>query len=216
MYDNHSTDGSQALAESLGFEIVTFGQDGRLDDEEYRSLKNNIWKEERWNGQKAHYVIVCDADEFLSIPPAYLSTEIPLGTAPIVQGFNMISEVLPVNDIFEINTGEPSVNYSKQAIFAPREIEEINFVHGCHKNYISGNVTTHGFCTLHHFRCIGGVQRLIDRHAEYRPRLSKFNLKHGMGVHYGRPEWTKEEVASFNEAKRTEWELMKSTAISLW
>lgn len=209
MYDNYSTDGSQELARSLGFEVVKFGIPGMLDDEIYRSLKNNIWKEER--GRNVDYVIVCDADEFVSIP------ETLTASAPIVHGFNMISDSLPVDDIFEINHGYPSESYSKQAIFSPDRITEINYVHGCHKNHIQGDITTEGnTCTLHHFRQIGGVQRLIDRHAMYRPRISKFNLKHNMGFHYGRPEWTEEQVEAFNNAKVAEWEQLKREAKPLW
>lgn len=209
MYDNYSTDGSQDIARSLGFEVENFGTPGILNDEDYRAMKNNIWKEER--GKGVDYVIVCDADEFVSIPDKLTAS------APVVQGFNMISEDLPVDDIFEINMGAPSESYSKQAIFSPDRIIDINYVHGCHKNHIVGDVTTEGpWCVLHHFRQIGGVQRMIDRHALYRPRLSKFNLKHRMGFHYGRPEWTPEEVKFFNEGKVNEWNLLKSESKKLW
>lgn len=196
MYDGFSSDGSQDIATKLGIEVREFGRPGVLDDEVYRSLKNNCWKEERG---KSDYVIICDADEFV-LPDKLI------GTAPVVKGFNMISEHLPVNDIFEINTGSESESYSKQAIFSPTHIDEINYVHGCHKNHISGTITTSGHCRLLHFRQIGGVERMIARHSDYRERMSKFNLRHGMGVHY----------LATDEQKRIEWAQLQAASRKLW
>jgi hypothetical protein len=102
------------------------------------------------------------------------------GTAPKVVGFNLISDRLPTNKITDINTGSFSINYSKQAIFSP--------------------------CRLLHFRQIGGVDRLIERHAQYRERMSKFNLKHGMGSHY----------LHSDDQKRIEWAELQSKAVELW
>lgn len=208
-YDNYSTDGSPSIARRLGFEVRNFGFANRLDDQDYLNIKNHCWKEERTGLSQAEYVIVCDSDEFLC-------PDILLGTAPIVVGYNLISEDLPVNKITEINTGRYSENYSKQVIFNPREITEINFRHGCHKNDIQGNVDRRGACRLLHYRQIGGVDRLIERHASYRPRLSKFNLKHNMGHHYGRPEFSSDQINTFNESKRVEWAELKSQAVELW
>jgi Glycosyl transferase family 2 len=205
MYDNHSTDNSQELAESLGFEVRTFGLKGILDDHQYLLIKNHCWKEERG---KSDFVIVCDADEFI-VPMNLIK-----GSNPVVTGYNMISNHLPVDDIFEVKTGSYSENYSKQAIFCP-EIEEINFVHGCHKNHIKSDLRIRGDAKIYHFRQIGGVQRLIQRHSEYRTRISQFNLKHGMGVHYGRPDWTQEEIKNFNNQKVLEWNSLESQTVVL-
>lgn len=207
MFDNHSTDNSRNIAIELGFEVRLFGMKGVLDDQHYLDVKNNCWKEERGN---ADYVIVCDADEFLVIDDLQ-------GNIPVVHGYNMISDRLPVESIFEINTGTPSENYSKQIIFKPEAVQEINFVHGCHKNHLIGiRSLGNGHCRLIHYRQIGGLIRMLERHALYRPRLSPFNKKHNMGIHYGKPEWTKEMIDSHNEQKRLEWEELKSKAIELW
>lgn len=197
MYDNWSNDGSQAIAKQLGFEVRTFGWANRLDDQDYLNVKNHCWKEQRNCG--VDLVIVCDADEF--VQPYRLT-----GTAPVVAGYNMISDTLPVKDIFEVNTGAKSESYSKQAIFSPDHIDEIDFVHGCHKNHMKGNIIRDGYCKLFHFRQIGGVQRLLDKHATYRPRMSKFNLKNNMGHHYLQED----------EQKRQEWNLLMQNAQPLW
>lgn len=198
MYDHYSTDGSTEIARSLGFEIRNFGQRNQLNDQHYLDVKNNCWKECR--GKGIDYVIVCDADEFVCIDDNLK------GSAPVVTGYNMISELLPSKSIFEIKTGEYSEGYSKQAIFNPDLINEISYVHGCHKNNITGNISTEGSATLYHFRQIGGVERMIKRHAEYRNRMSAFNKQHNMAWHYNHSD----------EAKIQEWNHLKSNAKELW
>lgn len=199
MYDNYSTDNSVELATSLGIEVRTFGVKGVLDDQHYLDVKNNVWKEQR--GKGVDYVIVVDADEFITIPFKLTCT------TPKVIGFNMISDKLPTDDIEqEINTGEFSESYSKQAIFNPDAITEINYRHGCHQNGMVGNITNEDTCKLYHYRQIGGVRRMLDRHAEYRIRMSAFNRKHGMGVHY----------LHTDEEKIKEWNILQSNAKELW
>lgn len=206
MYDNHSTDGSQRLAEGLGMEVRTFGRRGELNDQHYLEVKNHCWKEERG---KSNYVIVCDADEFLLIPNNYNlmygSKELK-ASSPTMKGYNMISDRLPYKNIMEIKTGSEDVNYAKQIIFDPNRIEEINFVHGCHRNHKKGEITTEDSLALLHYRMIGGIERILKRHHEYRDRMSKFNLKHNMGHHYLHED----------DQKRTEWDYLKSKAVELW
>lgn len=207
LFDNYSHDGSKELAAELGFEVRNFGYPGQLNDQSYLDMKNNWWREFR--GLGIDYVITADADEFL-VPDDLR------GSAPVVHGFNMISETLPDKSIWEINMGAPSENYSKQVIFSPDRIQEINFVHGCHKNHMVGDISREGSCRLLHLRQIGGIDRMLERHRRYRPRLSKFNLTHKMGHHYGRPEWKPEEILAFENEKRKEWETLKAEATPLW
>jgi Glycosyl transferase family 2 len=201
MYDQHSTDGSAQLAESLGIEVRTFGNN-TLNDQVYLDVKNKCWKECR--GEGIDYVIVVDVDEFLVLPKFLNST------LPIVKGYNMISDSLPVYDMLDVNTGSESVEYSKQAIFSPNQVVEINYVHGCHKNnaicltqLIDDSDSS---CFLYHYRMIGGVERLIDRHKLYRERMSEFNKKFNMGFHYNHSD----------NAKYDEWNYLKSKAKELW
>lgn len=197
MYDNYSTDNSVELALSFGMDVRYFGKRGELNDQHYLDVKNHCWKEQR--GKGIDYVIVVDADEF--VQPFDLR-----GTAPVVTGYNMISEFLPKKEIGEINTGAYSEGYSKQAIFSPDAIEEIAYVHGCHKNHMRGRITTEGTAALYHYRMIGGVHLLLERHAAYRVRLSKFNRQHNMGHHY----------LHSDNAKRDEWNFLKSQSKALW
>lgn len=210
MLDQNSTDGSQELALSLGMEVRN-RPGNTINDEDYITWKNDrpdklgrteplSWKECRGTG--VDYVIVCDADEFLVIPESLYST------LPAVHGYNMISEKLPQQDIFELNMGAPSIEYSKQIIFNPERIQEINYVHGAHIAKPVGEITvgTQDVCSLYHYRMIGGVERVINRHADYRPRVSKFNRDHKMAFHYDHSD----------AAKRDEWNFLKQEARELW
>jgi len=200
MYDNYSSDDSVKIAENLGIEVRFFGVRGVLNDQHYLDVKNHCWKEQI--GKSIDYVIVVDADEFV-----FIDNLKPGASAPIVTGYNMISEHLPENEISEINTGAYSESYSKQAVFNPDLITEINFIHGCHRNRMTGRIDHGGMlCRLLHYRQIGGLQRMLDRHWEYRRRMSKFNLDHGMGVHY---------LATTPE-KMKEWEILTAEAKNLW
>jgi len=178
MFDNYSTDNSVEIANKLGIEVRVFGEKGVLNDLHYLEVKNSCWKEQR--GKNVDYVIVVDADEFV-YPDLRFNR---MGTAPKVTGYNMVSDGLPVNDIAEIKTGVYASNYCKQAIFNPNAITEINYTFGCHTNNIQGRIDRKGACKLFHYRNIGGVQRLLDKHNEYKNRLSEFNKTRGLGFHY--------------------------------
>jgi hypothetical protein len=186
MYDNYSTDESVKIAQSLGFEVRYFGRKGELNDQHYLDIKNNCWKEER---SKSDFVIVCDADEFLCNPTGH-----KLGKLPSVKGFDMYSNDLSKESIFDIKTGFESVNYSKQIIFSPL-INDINYVHGCHVNKATER-TTPSELTMFHYRSIGGVNRLISRHYDYMKRMSIFNKRYKMGFHYASSQAAK--IQEFN------------------
>lgn len=214
MYDQFSTDNSRVLAQQLGMEVRTFGNRTELNDQWYLDVKNNCWKECRDKG--IDYVIVVDADEFVCVDDLLKYKQLGSLSAtyymPKVDGFNMISEGLPVDDIKEINTGGYSVDYSKQAIFSPDGVIEINYVHGCHKhNHIvigdcDSDDGTKPTCLLLHYRMIGGVERIIERHAMYRERLSAFNKKHNMAWHYSHSD----------AAKKEEWRVLSERAVELF
>lgn len=197
MYDNHSSDNSHHLAKQLGFELRLFGIKNHLNDQHYLDVKNHCWKEERG---KSDYVIVCDADEFLERPFNLV------GSCPEITGYNMVSNSLPEKSVFEINTGSQDDQYSKQVIFDPNRVHEINYVHGCHKNNKTGDITPGTPLRMFHYRMIGGLDRLWQRHYQYQLRMSKFNRDHLMGHHY---------LVDFNQ-KKMEWDHLQSKAVALW
>jgi glycosyl transferase family 2 len=193
--DNHSTDGSDKLAESLGCEVIKFGTKF-FDDQENMNIKNNCWK-----GSDADWVIVADFDEILISEDHYgvsfgvedFSNFIKYYTngASIIKtiGWQIMSDSMPQHDLLEITNGYRFDNYSKNIIFNPKRIKEINYNPGAHKIDPVGDVVySEDSLYVLHYKHIGGVQRTIDRYKEYKPRMSKNNRQRGWGVHYSRSE----------------------------
>lgn len=189
LFDNFSDDGTPEIADSLGAYVHTFGRKGVLDDREYLKIKNNCWK-----SSKAKFVIVCDSDEILKTTPEFLAKE----DCTIFKtfGFNIFSTRMPQKDWSELDHGIPDKNFSKQIIFSPK-LKGINYVYGCHEAMPQGDLRySKTILPLFHYRCVGGEERLIQRHKKYRKRLSDLNKRLKLGVHYLQEE----------NKKRKEWQ----------
>ena len=92
---------------------------------------------------------------------------LPLTTAPFANSSAKLEKVSPSN------------------CFKPKEIKEINYVHGCHVANPTGSVIFSDTITpLFHYRNVGGAERLVKRHEMYRTRMSPHNIKWNMGGHY--------------------------------
>lgn len=174
LLDNFSDDNTREIAEQMGAEVRLFGIKGVLDDREYTKIKNNVWKE-----SDADWVIVVDADEMFetSCFPKYATILRP-------QGWQVVSRDMPKENWLEITNGFAYDQYSKLCCFRPKEITDINYVHGCHVANPKGNVKIEDWGTLFHYRNVGGPERLVKRHALYRERMSDWNKKWKAGGHY--------------------------------
>ena len=186
IHDNFSDDNTREIAESEGAEVRMFGIAGELNDLEYKKLKNSCWK-----GSKADWVIVADCDEILyhhNYLHKILSDSKDSGyTIFETRGFNIYSNDMPKESFLEIQTGIMDDSYSKHVIFNPQAITDINYEFGAHAHFkpIQGNVNYSPVkLWLLHYRCIGGAERVVNRHALYRPRLSAINKKWNLGHHY--------------------------------
>jgi glycosyltransferase involved in cell wall biosynthesis len=186
--DNHSSDNTCQIAESMGCEVRKFGTQF-FDDAENMNCKNTCWK-----GSDADWVIVCDADEVLWNPFRFSSYEkvlkhFELKGETIIKtyGWQIMSDSMPKFDLLEITNGHHFSNYSKSIIFSPKHLQEINYNPGAHRCNPVGNVVWSDE-TLYvlHYKHIGGVGRTINRYREYRKRLSRNNIKNGWGIHYNR------------------------------
>jgi glycosyltransferase involved in cell wall biosynthesis len=183
VYDNHSTDNSVQIAKSFGAKVVPFGKAGQLNDADYLTVKNSAKPNDEW-------VIVCDADELLYHPKSLrnaIEEEIKLGTTYLnVKGFNIYSDlgVNNVEKVTDIQTGFPYPPFDKKICFDARVLAP-NYAYGAHNWKPKGKiqVSASKFYLLH-YRCIGGVQRMIDRHAEYAKRMSQFNKNNRLSFHY--------------------------------
>lgn len=193
IYDNHSDDNTREIAAEAGAEVQLFGIPGQLDDREYLKVKNHCWK-----GSDADYVIVCDTDEILySIGHNWFENEqlCPPPTIFNTQGFSIWDNNVPHGTLLELTKGVLDDAYSKKILFSPK-LEEIGYVYGCHECNPKGRIV-HGntkFAVLHYHN-IGGVERVIRRHAMYEQRRSEHNRRWGMGRQY----------AETPEFKRKEW-----------
>lgn len=214
LFDNYSTDGTPDIARDMGATVKQFGTPGVLSDDDYLTVKNNCWKKSR-----ADWVFVGDADEILwdghelySGPTTGVHLDVATQKGATIFktiGFDVVSHSMPLLNFLEIKTGYRNENYSKSVCFNPREIKEINFKYGCHVSKPSGNVVyADKQLILMHYRNIGGPQRLVDRHAMYRPRMSDKNLRFGLGVHY---TWTDEQrIKEWYEKYDKSVELLKA------
>lgn len=193
LYDNFSDDNTREIAESMGCEVRLFGRKGELNDAEYLKIKNRAWKV-----SKADYVIIVDADEILQEPKDFT------GTIWKTKGFNIYSHDIPKETYSEIITGHWDDNYSKTVIFSPKRITDINFTYGAHRSDPKGEVIySPEVLTLFHYRAIGGPERMVKRHAQYRKRMGYLNRTLGLGSHYlyddnrRRKEWKEYYEKSF-------------------
>lgn len=174
IFDNYSDDDTRDICRDMGCEVRQFGIPGVLDDREYTKLKNNCWK-----GSDAAWVIVVDADEILSVDFDKIT-----GTIVRPYGWNVFDRFVPRESWFDTVNGFHDPNYSKLCCFNPKEIREINYVHGCHVAKPVGNVKITESGTLFHYRNVGGPERLVRRHELYRRRLSLWNKQWKAGDHY--------------------------------
>lgn len=190
IHDNFSDDKTRLIASDLGATVNVFGVAGYLDDGEYIKLKNNCWKKSH-----ADWVIVVDDDEILYNEDLkfILNQARVLGyTIFKPQGISMHSDSMPKESWLEITKGMKDENYSKLCVFNPQAIKEINYVYGCHEAKPTGRINyAKDQLYLLHYRSVGGVQRLIDRHKLYQSRLAPINKKWNLGAHYLESEETK-------------------------
>jgi len=193
IYDNCSCDNSiDIVLKDSRCEIFYYSS--KFCDETNQYIKNNCWKQYR---EKCDYCIVCDADEFL-----YHSDNVydilllakknnQFYSYLDIIGINMVSldTKFIENDFLykQINKGYIDKNYSKNIIFCPFLIKEINYSPGSHtfkpESY-SNKFLIGPKCILLHFKYIGGIERLKSRQLDYSKRLSKKNIQNNQGLHY--------------------------------
>jgi len=190
--DNGSTDRTVEIAESMGAEIRHGDMQDELDDIKLIKIKNDCWE-----GSQDDWVIVVDADEL--VYHSNLIGMLEKSQATIIQPVNyeMFSEKFPTTpgQIYEeIKTGVIGGGYKKN-LFRPKEITTMNWDVGCHWSHPEGNVivdTDSGIITLHMKNL--SKQRLLDRFAAGKKRLSAFNKQNQLSVHY---TWDPQTISEY-------------------
>lgn len=189
IYDNSSTDNSVNIARNYrltNVEVINYDTNNTLDDSVYLQIKNNVWK-----NSNCDYVIIVDIDEFLyhpNIKQFVVDTRQPIYKP---YGYNMVSESFPISGKItsEIKTGVPDINYSKQVLFSPLYISEINYTPGCHhadptdKTGCIVSPTLYNELKLLHYKNIS-IDYRLDKHKLYSSRFSEYNKATGAGIHY--------------------------------
>ncbi len=191
LYDNFSTDRTSEIARAMGVDVKWFGRVGQLNDQHYLDVKNNCWKD-----SKADWVIVVDDDEIIWHPDLIEELQQAKNAQATIfkpKGFNVFSNLMPSHDWVELKRGVFDDNMDKMCVFDPQKITEIDYVFGCHEARPKGIVRQVDKLFLLHYRAVGGVQRLIDRHRLYAERMSPLNMKWRLGFQYLEEEQKKRE-----------------------
>lgn len=145
IHDNMSTDGcDEILATNKKVIIEKYDSNLCIDNYKYIDIKNNSWKKYR---KEYDWMIICDFDEFLYHPNliAMLEKFKEEGVSiPSMVGFEMISLEFPTYEnkqIYEkMQRGWKSSLFSKNIIFDPKLIDDINYCIGAHYIYPTGVV----------------------------------------------------------------------------
>jgi glycosyltransferase involved in cell wall biosynthesis len=82
IFDNQSTDNSQAIIKQHGCNLEVYDSNNQIRDDLYLQIKNECWK-----NSKSEWVIVCDIDEFIEI-----DFDIKDYTIINTKGYDMIGE----------------------------------------------------------------------------------------------------------------------------
>lgn len=188
IYDNFSNDSSSDICKSNSkVEFLNFETGGEIRDDIYLSIKNNVWKRSRG---EADFVIVCDVDEFLYHKNLIKElNDLKANNITIVKpiGYNMVSELLPMknNNIFtDFKMGVRSESFDKVIIFNPNKIDEINYQPGSHVCFPVGLINySNTIFKLLHYKYLN-LEYLLSRYDMMATRLSKFNKRNKLGIHY--------------------------------
>lgn len=177
VFDNGSTDGTQALAASMGCVVQAFETEGKRSDVAMAAIKNTCWK-----SSLADWVVVCDCDEFLQVSLLSLAKESELGVSILrVHGFEVVgAKGFPLRRIGSY----PSIWYCKSICFRPAKINDINYSPGAHHCSPSGSVVfSRSHYRLDHFRYIS-YRLLLKKHLRHFRRSNLEEAASGYGIGY--------------------------------
>ena len=181
-FDNDSTDKTVEIARNQKCEIVRFDSGGKIDDNKMLNLKNNCWKNQKYNNY--NWSLVCDPDELLDINEEQLKLEEANGTTIIKpKAYNMIN----MEDNYELHNikyGIRADNYDKAYLFNSKLVSDIGYNHGCHQHSPKGQIKyNEKEYLLYHYKFIN-PDWLVERTKYTYNRLSDINKKMGWGTQW--------------------------------
>ena len=166
-WDNESSDNTINIINQNECKFHSYSTDNRFDEITQISIKNNCWKQ-----SKADFVIVCDVDEFLEVP-----TDIDGCTIIKTRGFDMIGEP-------DSRLGVYNSIYSKNIMFSPKYIQEINYSAGSHYCTPIGKLVENEIHALMLHRKYISEEHIIRRYQNFSHRNSESNRMNGYCLHY--------------------------------
>ena len=192
--ESNSTDKTVSLARSLGGEVWKYNISDEVDDRNFLRVKESCWQ-----GSKADWAIVVDADEFVYHPD--IVGELKKSKATIIHPkfYNMFSEIYPTTEgqIYdEVKLGTDGDFWlSKMNIFRPSDIKRMNWIPGCHGANPEGNVIIDADSEIKtlHMRFLSR-EFLIHRYEKEVLRLSQHNLDNGFGIQF---HWTAQQINDY-------------------
>jgi hypothetical protein len=189
--DNHSTDNSENIINDFPNTVIEkWDSNGEVRDDLYLNIKNNVWKK---SIGVADYVIVGDADEFLyheNMIDFLIKSKNEGYTLFKPEGYHMIGdEDLSLgkdDNLFEkVTEGIKGESNDKLMLFNCNEIQEINYMFGCHQANPVGEVKMYRGSELKmlHYKYLG-LEDFIPKQKIRGQRLSSFNKFYGLGMYY--------------------------------
>lgn len=189
LYDGNSTDNTIKIAKENEIVELIVQNHEKCDERDLMWVRNESWKKIR---NDYDWIIVCDADEFLYHPEIrtklkeYQDKGI---TIPLVEGFDMISDIFPefkkgnfLTNI--IKTGNKDANFlNKKLVFNPRKVD-INYEVGCHGCNPTGDIVwgDKEELKLLHYKWLS--YEYVTKKTSYQyNRLSEYSLTNNYGIH---------------------------------
>lgn len=215
VYDNESTDGSQAFLKSIPFiELRSYNTNRQLDDFKLQELKNSVWKESRGY---ADFVVVCDLDECIWSKNMDLALQrLHQARVAAISPYmcNLISHDFPkcqsslvhqvvdhyYDDYWPSNDGPGRGLKRKMLVFDPSRVVETNYKVGCYESTPAiedgySLAETNDILCMHLHDV--GLARKIQRYSERRKRMSKVNIEEHLSDFY--LESPSQTIADFTE-----------------
>lgn len=207
VYNNMSTDRTVELCKEAAddfpgckIEIIDYDTNNQIRDDVYLEIKNNAWKK-----YKSDYYIVVDCDEYLDVKNAdmgdkkrlirYLASMKKGYILPKVLGVQVVTDTF--DDAYDLSTANDKKyvmdsTFNKRCIFSRELIP--TYRPGCHMFSVTPSdndkikksieiESTIEPLYLFHMKYVDR-EYVINRHAEFKNRLSDFNKKHNYGHQY--------------------------------
>jgi len=198
IYDDKSTDSSREIIKGYDKAVlIDYPFNDKINDDEFIKVKNECWKQYR---NECDYAIVVDIDEFLYHENIlkFISDNKQYNVF-VPEGYEMVGNKIPdVEPIIykQFPRGLRNNPYDKACLFNVKEVEEINYAHGCHEAHPKGNIKklkNNPNLKLLHYKYID-CQYNIDRCAMKRERHSELCKKMGWGGYIYHSEQTMKDI----------------------